>query len=369
MTSGISRVLMTADTVGGVWTYALELGSMLVRHGIDVWVATMGALPTPEQRAEAQNAGVRLLESAYRLEWMQDPWLDVDAAGRWLLEIEEGMRPDLIHLNGYTHAALPFSAPKIVVAHSCVSSWFHSVKQEPLPADFREYHARVTAGLQSADSIVAPSQAMADALNRHYRFDRPVSVIPNGVNASRFQAAPKERFVFACGRLWDEAKNISALARIAHLLSVPVYVAGDTHEPGKHSVAHENVIPLGRLSRGETAQWLSRAAIFVHPARYEPFGLAVLEAALSRCALVLGDIASLRENWTDAATFVHPDQASNLRSTIEALVANESLRNRLSMRARRRALGLTASAMLRGYLGLYETVSRQRANEEIACVS
>ncbi len=32
------------------------------------------------------------------------------------------------------------------------------------------------------------------------------------------------------------------------------------------------------------------------PARYEPFGLSVLEAALSGCALVLGDIPSLRES-------------------------------------------------------------------------
>jgi glycogen synthase len=366
MNKSLSRILMTADTVGGVWTYTLELGHMLVRHGIDVWVATMGSLPSSEQRAEAQAAGLRLIESEYRLEWMPNPWSDVDAAGKWLLEVEAGLNPDLVHLNGYAHANLPFRAPKLVVAHSCVTSWFRSVKQEPLPAEFDEYHERVSAGLRSADHIIAPSVAMSFALSRHYRFDRPVSVVPNGVNASRFRSAPKERFVFACGRLWDDAKNISTLARIAHMLSVPVYLAGDAQEPSRDSVSFANVTSLGRLSRAETAEWLSRAAVFVHPARYEPFGLAVLEAALSGCALVLGDIASLRENWADAATFVHPDQPSILRSTVDALMANDNLRNRFSMRARRRALGLTASAMLRGYLGVYQGLL-QHTGKEIAC--
>ena len=52
---------------------------------------------------------------------------------------------------------------------------------------------------------------------------------------------------------------------------------------------------------------IARAAIYALPAHYEPFGLSILEAAMSGCALVLGDIPSLREIWGDAAVFVHPD--------------------------------------------------------------
>jgi hypothetical protein len=39
------KVLMTADAVGGVWTYALELSGALARHDIEVVLATMGPLP------------------------------------------------------------------------------------------------------------------------------------------------------------------------------------------------------------------------------------------------------------------------------------------------------------------------------------
>ena len=49
--AGPRRVLMTADTVGGVWTYALDLSAGLGRSGIEVVLATMGRLPPPQQRA------------------------------------------------------------------------------------------------------------------------------------------------------------------------------------------------------------------------------------------------------------------------------------------------------------------------------
>lgn len=38
------RILMTADTVGGVWTYALELAQALDSRGIQIALATMGRL-------------------------------------------------------------------------------------------------------------------------------------------------------------------------------------------------------------------------------------------------------------------------------------------------------------------------------------
>jgi glycogen(starch) synthase len=116
------RVLMTADTVGGVWTYAVELIRGLSTHGVKVILATMGASLQPYQREDIAKLGeaVELHESNFRLEWMDAPWDDVAAAGDWLLHLERTRHPDIIHLNGYTHAALDFSAPKLVVAHSCV---------------------------------------------------------------------------------------------------------------------------------------------------------------------------------------------------------------------------------------------------------
>ncbi len=112
---------MTVDPIGGVWTYALELTRALEPHGIEIVLASMGAHLTRDQYQQVlARKNVRLFESAYRLEWMDGAWDDVDRAGDWLLEIEERVHPDLIHLNGYSHAALPWNAPVLVAAHSCV---------------------------------------------------------------------------------------------------------------------------------------------------------------------------------------------------------------------------------------------------------
>ncbi|HLM75082.1 MAG TPA: glycosyltransferase family 4 protein, partial [Polyangiaceae bacterium] len=125
MSSSALSVLMTADAMGGVWTYAMELASELAARGVTVALATMGDRPTEAQVKRAKAIpGLTLFESEFKLEWMDDPWGDVARAGAWLLDLERRLRPDVVHLNGYCHGALPFRAPVVVVGHSCVLSWW-----------------------------------------------------------------------------------------------------------------------------------------------------------------------------------------------------------------------------------------------------
>jgi hypothetical protein len=77
-------VLMTADAMGGVWTYAIELAENLAQRGVRITLATMGDRPTAEQRRRAAEIPrLCLFESDYQLEWMDDPWQDVARAGDW----------------------------------------------------------------------------------------------------------------------------------------------------------------------------------------------------------------------------------------------------------------------------------------------
>src|SRR3954464_9570067 len=103
------KILMTADTIGGVWTYAIDLAKALEPFGVEVALATMGDPVSPAQRRAADRcANVTLFESTYKLEWMNNPWEDVATAGCWLLDLEQHVKPDLVQLNGYAHGALPF---------------------------------------------------------------------------------------------------------------------------------------------------------------------------------------------------------------------------------------------------------------------
>lgn len=353
------RVLMTADTVGGVWNYCLALAQALQPHGVEVTLATMGQPLSPAQWREAREvANLRVEESKFRLEWMQEPWEDVHRAGHWLLGLAERLGPEVVHLNGYAHAALPWRAPTLVVGHSCVCSWWRAVRGADPPVDWERYRREVGRGLAAASLVVAPTAAMLEALRRHYGRLPEARVVANGRDADGFPPLAKEEFVFSVGRLWDEAKNLEALERCAPLLAWPVQVAGEEKHPDGGRVETRSVRCLGRLGCHDLATWYGRAGIYALPARYEPFGLSALEAALAGCALVLGDIDSLREVWGDAATYVPPTDHPALAGAINDLAANRRRREEMGRRARARALEYTPQRMARAYLEAYAYVQQ-----------
>ncbi|HEX9082267.1 MAG TPA: glycosyltransferase family 4 protein [Holophagaceae bacterium] len=359
---------MTTDAVGGVWDYSLELAAGLARSGVDIVLATMGPPPGPQQRARAEAIpGLTLVEGNYRLEWMPDSDLDVVRAGRWLLGLEKRIAPDLIHVNGYAHAALPWRAPCLVVAHSCVLSWWRAVKGEEAPREWHLYARRVEAGLRAAAAVVAPTGAMLRILQEIYGPLARTVTIWNGRRPGGYAPAAKENFIFGAGRLWDEAKNLAVLQELAPDLSWPVVLAGSWQRPEGGGRPPAGVRFLGRLPPEEMAFWQGRAAVYALPARYEPFGLSILEAALSGCALVLGDIPTLRELWEGAALFVPPDDRDRLRAALEELAVAPARRARLGRAARERARSYTSERMTAVYLELYgEVASRPAARTESA---
>ena len=314
---------------------------------------------------------MRLESSDFRLEWMPNPWDDIDLAGEWLLDLAEVHRPDLIHLNGYMHAALPWTAPVIVIAHSCVWSWWRAVHGTDPPPEWQRYRKALAEGLSAADAIVAPSQAMLDSLQLYFELNvdarrdanaRPGTVIYNGCNlAPRNVGARRSPLVIAAGRLWDEAKNIRVLDQAARSVHWPVYVAGEPIAPHGQEAELLHARMLGPLSPTEMQQWFSRAAIYAAPALYEPFGLSALEAAAHGCALVLGDIPSLREVWGDAALFVPPRDSEQWADMLNRLSGDTYLLGEYAHRALERAARYSREAMVHGYQSLYADLLATRA--------
>lgn len=365
------RILMTADTMGGVWTYTIELIKALDSFGIQVALATMGHNLSSRQREQvAALPQVTLYESNYKLEWMDNPWADLEAAGDWLLQINQEFNPDIIHLNNFCHGNLNWGKPVVMVVHSCVSSWWQAVIGEAAPTDWAKYQRVVAEGLQAADLVIAPTAAMLQEAQELYGPFRQSQVIYNGQDTAKFKYTHKEPFVFSMGRVWDDAKNISLLAQAGADLNWPVYIAGDARHPVTgHTLELPNVHFLGVLSETEIIDWLSRAAIFSLPVKYEPFGLAILEAALSGCALVLGDIPTQREIWGAAATYVNASNASELTSAISKLIQDEFIRNVMSFRAMQRGLGYSTKQTAYDYQQAYQQLLTetiyQPSSEEI----
>jgi glycosyltransferase involved in cell wall biosynthesis len=358
---------MTADMVGGVWGYARDLCRAIAGAGGEVALVTMGPRGRPGLEAELVSVpGVTLLMTDYKLEWMDDASADVARAGELLLAIEREFRPDLVHLNGYAHGALPFAAPKLVVAHSCVLSWWRAVHGGDAPARYDLYRAQVKEGLESADMVVAPSAAMLSALRECYGARFSARVIHNGSCLYPHGPWAARDGVCSAGRLWDQAKNVELLLRAAQGLGWRVELAGASLAPASVRDAPPRLLPgnvtlRGHLSASALVELFARCAVYVHPARYEPFGLCVLEAARAGCALVLADIPSLRELWRGAALFVDPEDSAGLRAILTALRDDRRRREGLSGRALERAGHYSFDTFGQRYLDLYRALTQGTA--------
>jgi glycogen synthase len=199
---------------------------------------------------------------------------------------------------------------------------------------------------------------MLGEITRHYGPLRRASVIPNGRHAPPARREHKEPLALVAGRLWDEAKNIGQFARAAPGLRWRCAVAGQEEGPASRAVDLGGLVALGKLSPREMRLAMERASVFVHPARYEPFGLAPLEAALARCALVLGDIPSLREVWGDAAAYTPADDALSLRRTLEWLIDDRAARERLACAACERAALYSPARFGAAYDSVYRALLR-----------
>ncbi len=363
------KLLLTADTLGGVWTYCMELCAGLKPYGVEIALATLGRRLSKRQRAEvAALDHVQLYESDYKLCWMPEPWADVEHSTRWLKALEKELKPNVLHLNDLGLGNAAWRTPMLLAAHSCVCSWWRAVKGEPAPApDWDRYRMQVWVSCMHADLIVAPSQAMLAALAQHNGRLPESRVIYNG---REFPALPpvnstmpeKQPLFFSAGRGWDEAKNIASLARIAPSLPWPVYVAGETQAPAStEDRTLTGIRSLGQLEPEALAGWLHKAAVYVMPARYEPFGLSILEAARAGCALVLGDIPSLREIWGDTARYVHPDDDTQLARTLQELADDPAQRAQLAQQAQDRARRYSREQMAAEYWAAYRHL--QEAHE------
>lgn len=351
------KILMTTDTVGGVWVYSLELCKALEQYGVEVHLIAMGAWPSPAQQVAVEKMpNVLLYKSDYKLEWMEDPWEDVEQSRKWINSIYQTVQPDIVHLNNYAQVEEEWTTPVVTVFHSCVQTWWQAVKGLSAPAKWDHYKQAVKDSLDASNVVVTPTNAILKNAREAHDFSSETRVIYNGrkIDAEGFK---KEDFILCMGRMWDEAKNLPLLSEIAAKLAWPVYVAGDSVNPdsGKEC-KFENVKFLGKLSPEEVQQWMKRASIFVSPTRYEPFGLAILEAAANHCALVLSDLETLRELWTGAALFFDSEDEIEAEKTVLRLLENKDYLEELQQKAAARSEAFTAEKMASAYYDLYKEV-------------
>ncbi len=349
-----NHVFMTVDAVGGVWTYALELAEALVAAGVGVTLAALGPPPSDGQRAHAQAvAGLELIETGLPLDWLADDRRAVCEAGAEVARLAASVGADLVHLNSPALAAgARFHAPVVGVAHSCLATWWATVRGGEPPEEFRWRIELTREGYLACDALIAPSGAFARVTRQAYG-PLPMFVARNGLGLGAVASErPRSRRVITAGRLWDVGKNAALLDAVAGRLNEPVLAAGPLEGPNGEQVAVRHVQALGAMGQTALRRALERSLVFASFATYEPFGLAVLEAAQAGCALALSDIPSFRELWAGAALFVEPTPTA-ATAALKRLLASPVELAELARAARRRAARYTRSAMAAATLAVY----------------
>ena len=353
------KVLITTDNKSGAWTFSINLAKGLISNGINVALAIMGDPLTDDQKTEVSF--VSYYNFNCKQEWMADPWDDVKKAGKWLLNLKHQIQPDIVHLNSYSFGSLPWNIPVVITAHSCRLSWWKAVKGAEAPAVWDTYKEFVSKGIQAADVIAAPSNTMLNDIEELYEPLKKKVVIYNGGDSSRYNVEEKENYIFSICRLWDEAKNIKLVIKAASKISYPIYIAGDIADYDLPELPH-NVHLLGRLSRAEVAGWLSKAAVYLLPVKYEPFGYTFIEAAFSGCALVTGNIESMREIWEDNALYVDTNNSDELAYSVNMVMWDVHRRQLLARNAKKHAISnYIHYKMTSEYLFIYQSLSEALA--------
>ena len=370
------HVLVTTDTLSGVWTYTQELVTGLVARGVRVTLVSMGDIPLPQQTSWMESlGGLDYRPTAFRLDWMESGAQDVRECSSYLAALVKEVRPDLLHLNQLCYGSLPIATPRIVVAHGDLLSWWLAVHgHEPKESRWlRWYRSAVTDGLLQASVVVAPSVWMLETIRDSYAAPRRDAVIYHGRNPISFNPyVSKNDSVLAVGRLLDAGKQVSLLTQHKHPLPVCIInsdepvVKQDLRISADVKVAPEegNLSLKGAQTEAQLRMLYSRASIFAATSRYEPLGLATLEAALSRCAIVANDIPLFREIWGDAAVYFEANDARSLAEVLRRLYEQRDLCRGYAARAYQRAREcFNAKRMIDDYLRLYH---RTLATEAVA---
>jgi glycosyltransferase involved in cell wall biosynthesis len=358
----MTRLLMTLDAAGGVWRYAMDLARGLRAEGVETAFLGFGPRPRAEAEAEAQEIGP-LDWSDLPLDWMAERPPALEAVPDAIAVAARRARADIVQVNVPSQAAgLPEDLPVVAVHHSCVATWFRAVRGAALPAEWAWKGALTQTGLDRAEAVVAPSVAHGRAVSAVYGARR-LRVVPNGTDAEETEH-PDGAYAAAAGRWWDEGKDGATLDAAAAKALWPVVMMGALHAPGGTGWMPRHAVATGALPHAAAAALVRNAGVFVAPSRYEPFGLAVAEAARAARALVLSDIPVFRELWGHSAIYVSPGDAEALAAAINTLAADPDLRRTLGRKAQARARRFTVAAQARTMAQVYGHVLARRAMEE-----
>jgi phosphatidylinositol alpha-mannosyltransferase len=323
---------------GGVQEHVLAVQSELIRRGHTVKIIT----PWPRSYRGDEPKNVIFMGASTDMKSFRTT-VQVSATGN-RDRISEVLEAEQFDILNFHEPWVPIISRQILAKSKAINiGTFHA--KLPDTAVSKTIEKVITPYTKSILNSLHTLTAVSESAAHYVRqlTDVPIELIPNGIDLSKYEPAPKsktkEPTIFYIGRL-EKRKGVKYLLKaFAHVQkTIPeatLLIGGDGPDRERLEEYAEdleltNVTFLGFLSEADKLKLLQSSTVFCSPALYgESFGIVLLEAMACGTPIVAGDnsgyVGVLQERGK--LSLISPTQTIEFSRRLELLLTDKGLRD------------------------------------------
>lgn len=334
----ITHELFLPDFHGGGEKIVYEMARGLKEKGIEIKVLTTG---NPKIKEFKNIRTIRIPINRYLMNFAV-PWI-----------CKHAKDVDLIQTNNY-NACLPsliagklLKKPVVCMVHGMYRDRWIKMRG-PILGTISKYMEKLQVD-HSFDKIVFYSDFARDEGLRAGIPEKITKIVLPGIEHEKYHVKKKDWFVLFVGRLAKQ-KGLDDLIEVAkELPDVHFKLVGSGEEEERlKSIAPKNVEFVGFRSGKPLYELYARAAIFCLPSVAETFGLVLLEAMASGCAIV----STIPINYEGIK--VDHGNKGQLKNAIQYLIDNKKMALKMGKINRRKAKEYTWNKFTNGLIKIYD---------------
>ena len=345
--------------IGGIAEHVYELSKALTRKGQEVHVVTLGAFSYPYEEDEGVHLH-RIAIDTSKPDFIARMNEEMKKIGASIIESTDTVI-DIIHAHDWMvgsaaiELAFRYGKPLVTTIHSTEFGRSRGIR-DGYQMRIHEAEKRL---VELSDHVIVCSESMKREIQDLFGVTGKISVIPNGVDTSKFnfeidRDAIKEKYgvkrssklILFLGRLvYQKGVNVLIgalpiiLARYSNAKSnanaeegrdVELVIVGEgpmrkqLEKDAAYLGVTKHVVFTGYLDDYEARNLLKAADVVVVPSLYEPFGIVALEAMAAKTPVVASDVDGLSELIRDGeGVKVPPNNSEILAASIIKILSDE----------------------------------------------